>query len=62
MSDSRLARRSANGAEAAALQAAVARLFGVDRDGLAQILEGFPLLSDEERRSAVAAMAERDST
>ena len=55
-----LARRSANGAEAAALQAAVARLFGLDRSTFAELLEGFPLVPREERDRAVAAF--RDSS
>ena len=56
-----LARRLARGrggvAMTAALQAAVARLFGLDRDGLAQVLEGFPLLlgrgTARSRRSVI---------
>ena len=53
-----LARRSANGAEAAALQAAVAHLFGLDHATFAELLEGFPLVPREERDRAIAAFSD----
>lgn len=39
---------------AAALQAAVARLYGLDRAALTQLLTGFPLIPEDERTRALA--------
>ncbi len=52
----RLERRpSAPGAHAA-LQAAVARLYGLDGDTFARILDGFPLVPEPDRRRALMAL------
>jgi hypothetical protein len=56
----RLARRLADGARepllGARLQAAVARLYGLDQDTFARVLEGFPLVSMDERQLALTSL------
>ena len=51
----RLATRPSDRRAAAMLQAAVARLYGLDRDDFARILEGFPLVPAAERHAALVA-------
>jgi hypothetical protein len=60
----RLARRLAEGAVdpvlGARLQAAVARLYGLDQDAFARVLEGFPLVPDDERQLALASLIQSE--